>query len=243
MYRRREDLGAATDTSKLRKEYYTVLPELFLSYIAEESLRRYGKVLPFISYTLAYAMIPRFRKCVADKVLSSGELAAYEEKIVSVLKLTDDDAIFAQTELPIADRMLMYRLKYGEEPMDTAEYRAGKFYYKGHSIANVGSPNMVVFGPYKDGEVSGLTRVDFLRGRGSFVLTDTKSSEEYTIVPAPDNEENTRRIFTGYTVQNRKNFRIDLTGAKGLWPDDYRLEYRYGGETLPLKMRFSEELK
>ena len=113
-YRKRADGTSAIDTSSENLSWYFDTTRLCYRRLFDESLVRFGCVLPHIQFSVMYDMQWRI-KVRKPHPLTAEQLAEYRGIIVDLLQDIDDDIILAQRNTNRYQRMLILALKYGTD--------------------------------------------------------------------------------------------------------------------------------
>lgn len=113
-YRKRANDSSAIQMELKSPAYYWDSPIRFHRTLIEESIERYGKVLPFIQYVVMYDLQWRIRKKPSQllEYLSEEELQKYKEIICETLKYIDDLVILRQRIIPKNLKTYVLSLKY-----------------------------------------------------------------------------------------------------------------------------------
>ena len=111
-YRQHDNGDSAVAGMKKHRSWYFEGLALFSEYLMQLSRKKYGNVLPFIQHTIMYDLQWRIRAKMPD-FLSSGELMAYRNSLVSLLREIEDPIISEQRTISIDYVAYAFALKYG----------------------------------------------------------------------------------------------------------------------------------
>ena len=114
-YRYRKRPGSTLASGKFKTAAYLPVLEHFMEWTMSESRRRYGRLLPFVQYTLLYDLSGRFRNPPKD-VLSTNELDKYHNRLLAVLDQFDDDAILRHEHLSASEKVFLLSRRRGAAP-------------------------------------------------------------------------------------------------------------------------------
>ena len=113
-YRKRQAGGSAIDASHSNLSWYFDTPRYCYRRLFDESLVRFGCVLPHIQHAVMYDLQWRIKKRMAHP-LSEQQLAEYRCMIVELLQEIDDEIILAQRHISRTQKLNILALKHGME--------------------------------------------------------------------------------------------------------------------------------
>ena len=117
-YRKRDDGTSALDRSDHNLSYYTDTIDIAWRGIAEESIKKYGCVIPYIQYLLITDMQWRYT-AMRPSVLDDEQWSRYKDDIRSILSLIDNDIIISQRRMMLKEKIYSIRLKSGSDAFKT----------------------------------------------------------------------------------------------------------------------------
>ena len=116
-YRKRSDESSALQNDIRDKSYYFDSTRLFLQYLLDESVKKYGVKEKFIQNTVMYELGWRIRKQGVREYLSDEDYSRYCGILMDLLREIDDDVIKAQRYLWKKHKIFCILKKHG---MDAA---------------------------------------------------------------------------------------------------------------------------
>ena len=111
-YRKRDVGDSAIDTSGSNLSWYFDSPELCYRRLFEESKTRFGRILPFLQFSVMCDLQWRIKQRIAHP-LDADQLAEYRELIVGLLTDIDDSIILEQRNLSRPQKLYTFGMKYG----------------------------------------------------------------------------------------------------------------------------------
>ena len=158
-YRRRgsESLALASVNNLVR---YLESPYKCFKHLFELSRQLYGKVLPFIQYTVMYEMQWRFAEKLPEN-LSEEQRIEYERILKELLSDISNSCIRKQRDIGITKKAFIFKLKYGDDIFSKCKVKNGFAYYGRKSIMRVDAQSFYkVFNTWIENDtlfVEGLT--------------------------------------------------------------------------------------
>ena len=110
-YRKRADQSSASQTSKLNKLWYTVTPKKVYEYLYEESIKRFGKVLDYFQFLIAYDIGWRLNIPGNEEVLNDNEIKDYIKTINNLIKQTDLKFFKEQKHIYPTQNLFLLKIK------------------------------------------------------------------------------------------------------------------------------------
>lgn len=108
------------------KEWYLEAPRGYDLEIIQESIDKYGFVIPYIQYLILYGLQYRLREDLTN-VLTKEEQDAYETSLKEILSYLDDDLICQMDKMYVEYKIYVLSLKYGYDITTKLRYRKGVF--------------------------------------------------------------------------------------------------------------------
>ena len=122
-YRKRNVGGSAIDTSNYNLSWYFDSPHYCYRRLFDESLVRFGCVLPHIQHAVMYDLQWRIKKRMAH-ALNNEQLAEYRALIVDLLQEVSDEVIVSQRHLSRVQKLNVLALKHGKSVADLQKHLA-----------------------------------------------------------------------------------------------------------------------
>ena len=110
-YRKRKNGTSAIQQSKDNVSWYIDTFKYCQDELIEESLKKYGKVIPYVQHFIMYELQWRLKTKISEK-LTEKQKKEYVEKIANYLKLMDDEVIIFQKNINIYYKLLIFKIKY-----------------------------------------------------------------------------------------------------------------------------------
>ncbi len=117
-YRLRSDSSSTIDTTLDKKEYYTIRLKNYFLELVECSKRKYGEVLDFIAYTLAYDLQWIIKREELDVFNSDEEIREFWKYLYEVIKYIPDDAIINNQNVLEEYKGFFYYLKKNDKNIE-----------------------------------------------------------------------------------------------------------------------------
>lgn len=125
MYRKRQDESSATQGQKFKRDYYTVSPRLYYNGMIEESMKRFGTVVPYVQNILAYDIGWRAKTTIPDEFLQDKELCdGYMQFLRETLSVVDDTVYLRSVvHRRLGIKCAFYKLKHeGRELVERTRF-------------------------------------------------------------------------------------------------------------------------
>lgn len=131
--RRRSNKTSATQNIYKDKSRYTNTVLYYYEYMYEFSRKKYGKVIPYVQFLIMNAVKYRVTE-ILPGILSNKEKNIYIEKLISIIKQTDDDVLCKLRNINYSTILLLLKLKYDNQFDKLISFEKGKVLLKGNSI-------------------------------------------------------------------------------------------------------------
>lgn len=125
LYRKRQDESSVTQGQKFRMDYYTVSPRLYYNGIVEESMKRFGEVVPYAQNILAYDIGWRVKTTIPDDIKAQKELYESYIDFLKGIICYIDDAVYLRSVVHkrLGIKCAFYKLKHpGQELIDISRF-------------------------------------------------------------------------------------------------------------------------
>ncbi len=136
LYRRRSDESSALQNELKSESYYFDSPKYFHNDLIQQSIKRYGRVLEFIQYTVMYDIRWRLGKDLTG-MLSNEMLAEYKSVINKTLSYIDDRIILLQKNMGVGAKVYALNIKYKKDVTKDLEYDHGKLLFNNINVMNL----------------------------------------------------------------------------------------------------------
>ena len=136
LYRKRADESSALQNELKSESYYFDSPKYFHNDLIQQSLKRYGRVLEFIQYTVMYDLRWRLGKEIAG-MLPIEKLEDYKNIINQTLSYIDDRIILVQKNMGVGAKVYALNIKYKTDVTKALISDHGKLYYDNICLMNL----------------------------------------------------------------------------------------------------------
>ena len=140
-YRNRRSGNSAIQTKNESEDWYINTPKLCYKYLFDLSKKKYGKVLPFIQYYVAYEYSSRTRAEIPNTI-SENVVEDYIKLSKELFKEIDIETITSLKNLPDY-KLEMIKFKLGKDILNELEYKDMSIYYKDFLISKVRRPGLL----------------------------------------------------------------------------------------------------
>lgn len=178
LYRKRKDESSALQNELRSESYYFDSPVYFHLDLIEQSIKKYGRVMEFIQYTVMYDMRWRIAKQL-EGYLEQEDLDRYRELINKILVNISDRIICMQKNMGIGQKIYAMNIKYKRNICKEFEYDHGKLLFNNICVINLFDQKNLLTADFlyiKDG----MLRIE---GRDNILL----DQDDYTIQAKADN--------------------------------------------------------
>ena len=215
LYRRRKDESSALQNELKSESYYFDSPVYFHNDLIQQSLKRYGRVLEFIQYTVMYDIRWRLGKDIAG-MLPKKDLKRYRDIINKTLSYIDDRIILVQRDMSVGAKVYALNIKYNTDVTKALSCDHGKLLYDNIVLMNlmeVRSLLILTFMDIKDGKL-------ILEGKDNLFL----NIEDYTFYAMRNGEKFTPERYKtskydtqimGFKAFDGKGFRMEIPVKDG----------------------------
>ncbi len=215
LYRKRKDESSALQNELSSESYYFDSPVFFHQDLIDQSLKRYGRVLEFIQYTVMYDLKWRLGKNIAG-MLSNDKLEEYKRIMNKTLSYISDRIILVQKNMSVGAKVYALNTKYSTDITKALTCDHGKLYYDNvclMDLVNVRSLLSLTFMEIEDDKL-------ILEGKDNLFL-DTK---DYTFFAECGGKKyDPERYFTkkydteilGFKEFDGKGFKFEIPLKKG----------------------------
>lgn len=142
-YRKRSAGNSAIQTKEKNKDWYQVSPTKVFKYIIEKSLEKYGKVLPFVQYTIMYELQWRFKTELKNDILTKKEANEYKEVLYDLLSYIEDSIILKQKKLFIEHKLFLISKKNKQNILKKCSVKDDKLIYNDMVLVDFKKSNLL----------------------------------------------------------------------------------------------------
>lgn len=136
LYRKRLDETSALQTAKKSKSWFIDTIEYFHKKVIGNSIKIYGKIIPYVQFMVMYDLQWRLKKTNYD-ALNEKEKNQYIENLIELLKNIDDYIIIEQKNINSKFKLYALSLKYGKDITNELEFKDGNFYFNNIEIYKI----------------------------------------------------------------------------------------------------------
>ena len=235
LYRRRVEENSAIQTKSFSESWYTDTPRLCYKYLFDLSIKKYGAVLPYIQYCVAYDYQWRVRDHIPDSI-SEKVISDYVNLSKELFKNIDAHIILEQKKMNLEYKVLVLKEKYGKNYDKHITVKKGVLYFDKYVLYNVSNKHVINIRVLKiknnklilKGLVNSLIDID----NYDIVL---RINGKDRILKLFDTNIHVRKFFGKDCYHNMGfDFSIDVSELKSI-----EIYIRYAGELLKLNPTFS----
>lgn len=128
-YRTRDDGTSLVQKTIEDKGRYLVSPKYFMQRLFEISKNKYGRVIPFIQYTVMYEMQWRFTEKLPENMIKE-EIDVYYNILYELLQDIDDEVIYKQRHMNYIKKAYALKMKNGSDFFNKVRWEEGVAYNK-----------------------------------------------------------------------------------------------------------------
>lgn len=144
LYRKRLSENSAIQVKNYRDDWYLVTPELCYKEAFKLSKEKYGYVIPYFQYYVAYDYQWRLKDKIPSSI-SPEVVQKYKELTKELFSAIDDNIMFEQKKLGYNSKIEFLKIKYGDDVINKIKYRKRNLYFKNlhlysfnkHTLLNV----------------------------------------------------------------------------------------------------------
>lgn len=134
-YRRRKDESSAIQTSRNKKDWYIDTLSHCHDFLIDFSLKKYGKVIPYVQYFLMYDIQWRIKTAILPS-LTQQEKENYIANIRRYISLIDDEVILFQKQMNCNYKTIALKVKYEEKIEQYFVAKEDGIYFKENKFMN-----------------------------------------------------------------------------------------------------------
>ena len=128
------------DMLKNDAQWYKNLVKYY-NFLIDESISKYGKVIPYIQSILAYDLQWIFNFDISNinisTIIDKQEMEDFINDIKNVLQKIEDKYIIEQKDIYVGHKILMLNLKYGKNILEEIKVKKSHIYYKDMHLTNL----------------------------------------------------------------------------------------------------------
>jgi glycosyltransferase involved in cell wall biosynthesis len=126
-YLYRKHAASTLATSNARRESFLPVLERFSEWAAAESVRRHGRILPFVQHALLYDLSWKVLR-LSSSPLSPEERAAFRDRALALLRRFDDESILLHDRLNAFQKSFLLARKREAPPRLAADPATGELF-------------------------------------------------------------------------------------------------------------------
>ena len=218
-YRRRTDESSAVQNKDKSIDWYTNTVEYVYKNLMKQSIKKYGRIIPYIQYLVMYDLQWRIKQEIPE-FLGENVKNQYISDIIELLSNIEDYVICNQKNIWAEHKIYLLSLKYGRDIRNELDYQKGRLYFNNLPIYNLKGNRSIIKLDFMNVEknilyVEGMVTVALPKDMFDiYIITNSKKNTLITL------EEGKKSLDT----QNVYSFKHD------------RLLYNYTFKTqIPLK--------
>lgn len=137
-YRKRLDKTSAYDNLKYDNLYRTEMYEYCHKELFNYSIKKYGKVIPYIQAIVSYDLLWSFNICETHEILNDKEFSTFQERSKELLQQIDDSIIFGHPlHGPYTRRSVAINFKYGVDYFKSLRLEGNQLYFREYKVFNL----------------------------------------------------------------------------------------------------------
>lgn len=182
--RKRANQSSVTQNYDGNKSRNVETMEHYYEYIAELSKEKYGKIIPFVQYSIIHGIKSRITGTVPD-MLNEDEKKVYIDRIINLVKQIDDKILLTVRNATLNQRLYFLALKDKEIYRKAISIDDGKVYYQGELLEEI-------------------------NGQGIFNADEIKLSDTYVALAGRFNLPTYGENFSAFADVNGRRFAIKM---------------------------------
>ncbi len=140
-YRKRANNSSAVQNKRQSPEWYFTTPKLFYGEVIRRSEEKFGAVIPYVQYLIAYEMQWRLKDEI-DEFLTPEQITEYLAVVKKLLDVCDDDILVAPEQIYVQQKIYLLSLKYGCDITKEFKYVEQKLFFRNLVICDLGKTFM-----------------------------------------------------------------------------------------------------
>ena len=221
------------DMLKNDAQWYKNLVKYY-NFLIDESISKYGKVIPYIQSILAYDLQWIFNfdisKINISTIIDKQEMEDFINDIKNVLQKIEDKYIIEQKDIYVGHKILMLNLKYGKNILEEIKVKKSHIYYKDIHLTNLKNKSVfkIIIMEIQNDELvlEGLVQCIIPKADYKiYVEFDNKKREEIKTIPFTIKDKVS--IFGKVTNLQRYKIKIPLKTVKRV---KFLLQYKDNAE-------------
>lgn len=206
----------------------------YYNFLIDESISKYGKVIPYIQSILAYDLQWIFNFDISNinisTIIDKQEMEDFINDIKNVLQKIEDKYIIEQKDIYVGHKILMLNLKYGKNILEEIKVKKSHIYYKDMHLTNLKKKSVfkIIIMEIQNDELvlEGLVRCIIPKADYKiYVEFDNKKREEIKTIPFTIKDKVS--IFGKVTNLQRYKIKIPLKTVKRV---KFLLQYKDNAE-------------
>lgn len=205
LYRKRYSENSAIQTKNFKDDWYIQTPELCYKHAFELSKEKFGYIIPYVQYYIAYDYQWRIKE-VIPSIISKEVVDRYLKTSKELLSQVDDKILLSPDRLTPELKIELLKFKYGEEVVEKLVYSNHCIEYNNIPIYNFLRNNILeinIFEPTKEQiTIKGLVNINLPK-------------EKYEIYAVINKNERIKLDLKDTAIRERKIFNKVYMSAKG----------------------------
>lgn len=217
--RRRYNKTSATQNIYKDKTRYINTVLGYYEYMYEYSRKKYEKVIPYVQFLIMNAIKYRVIETLPD-ILSKKEKETYINKLINIIKQTDDEVLYKLKNVHYSTILLLLKLKHESSFDKLISFENGKIKFNDKTIITVKKKPLISLETIKINdeicEITGVVKVPFFESVSSIYVKknqsviDIKLNDKDSVV----NEFLGEELFKNYTFKVSFNLEKDINKLK-----------------------------
>lgn len=205
LYRKRFSENSAIQTKNFKDDWYIQTPELCYKHAFELSKEKFGYIIPYAQYYIAYDYQWRIKEAIPETI-SKEVVDRYLKTTRELLSQVDDKVLLSPDRLTPELRIELLKFKYGEDIVKEFKYSNHCIEYNNIPLYNLLRNNVLELTQFK-------TTDDKLSIKGLIHFNIPK--EKYNIYAVINNKERIKLELEDTKLKERKMFNKTYMSARG----------------------------
>lgn len=212
MYRKRTSETSAIDTCQLNPEFYEKTLTNFHDNLIDLSIKKFGKVIPYVQYLLMYDLQWRIKRKIPENILNEDDIFIYQEHICNILKNIEDNVIVSQRNIWSEHKIFALSLKYNKDITRELEQNKHEFNFNRQKLFSVKNKSLIKISTIKTNNnvlhLEGIINTPIKNDIYQVYLLD-QNNNKYILEDIQDYVKQEKVTVYGHYYYN-KYFKIDI---------------------------------